>query len=248
MIKSLFNKKETKLIILSTLVLSFAFGFNDKRPDFVLSYWLLNMLQIIILVTISLLIIEITTRILAKKYACTIEYQIWGIKRFFLGRILGFYVDIILKRKIPLGIILSILGAFISKGSFVFALVQNHEVKENRALRAFRKNPHITELETAIIYSVAPLIAVFLICLAKILNISALATINSYFAIFLILPFPSSNAIKFLFSAKFFYLFIFIFVILSTILLAYTGIISSIIIAILSATIILILSLFKTYK
>lgn len=242
MTKSLFNKKEAKLIILSIIVLSFAFGFNDKRPDFVLSYWLLNMLQIIILVTISLLIMEITTRILAKKYACTIEYQIWGIKRFFLGR-----YDT-LKRKIPLGIILCILGAFVSKGSFVFALVQNHTIKENHALRAFKKNPHVTELEAAIIYSVAPLTAVFLICLAKILNISALATINSYFAIFLILPFPSSNAIKFLFSAKFFYLFIFTFVIISTILLAYTGIISSIIIAILSATILLVLSLFKTYK
>lgn len=242
MTKSLFNKKEAKLIILSILVLSFAFGFNDKRPNFVLSYWLLNMLQMIILITISLLIIEIATRSLAKKYACTIEYQIWGIKRFFLGR-----YDI-LKRKIPLGIIICILGAFVSKGSFVFALVQNHTIKENHALRAFKKNLHVTELETAIIHSVAPLTAVFLVCLAKILNISALATINSYFAIFLILPFPSSNAIKFLFSTKFFYLFIFIFVILSTILLAYTGIMSSIIIAILSATIILILSLFKTYK
>ncbi len=248
MIKKLFDKKELNLIILSILLLSFAFGFNDGQQDFVLSYWISHLILVIILVTISILIIELAIRNIAKMYDCSIEYKLWGIKRFFLGRILGFYIDTTLKRKIPLGIILCTLGAFISKGAFIFALIQNHLIKENAQVRSLRRSQHVSELETAIIYSVVPLTALFLVCVAKILQIDTLALINSYFAIFFIIPFPSSDAIRFLFSAKFFYLFIFMFVLTSTIILINAGIISAIIIGILTATIFLILSLFKTYK
>lgn len=240
MIKKIFDKKEVKLIILSIVVLSFAFGFNDKRPDFVLSYYLFNLVLVTILVALSILIIEIMIRLIARQYFCNIQHQVWGIKRYSLRATL--------KKKIPLGVIFCILGAFISKGSFVFALVQNHLIKENTSFRALKKSIHISEFETAVIYSIAPLTALVLVCIGKILNLGLLSTINSYFAIFLILPFPASDAIKILFSAKFFYLFVLVFIVLSTILLIYTGVISTIIIAILASTIILILSLFKTYK
>ena len=242
MIKNLFKKKELNLIILSIIVLSFAFGFNDGRQDFVFSYWISHLILVIILVTISILIIELAIRNIAKMYDCSIEYQLWGIKRYFIGS------GNIFKKKIPFGIIFCILGAFISKGTFIFALIQNHLIKENTKVRSLKRSQHVSELETAIIYSIIPLTALFLVCVAKILQIDNLALINSYFAIFFIIPFPSSDAIRFLFSAKFFYLFIFIFVLISTIVLINTGIISAIIIGLLTATIFLILSLFKTYK
>lgn len=240
--KIIFSKKEIKLIILSILVLTFAFGFDDKRPDFVLSYYVSNLFIILFLVSASLLIIETTLRYLAKRYATTVEYELWGIKRFFFGR-----YDT-LKKKIPLGIIFCILGAFLSRGLFTFALLQNHKLKENQALRSLRKYKHILESEIAIIYSVAPLTAVFLICLAKVFAIPQLALINSVIAIFLIIPFPSSDAMRFLFSAKFLYAFISLFVIISTILLSYTGVIAAIITGVITSSIFLFFSVFKTYK
>ena len=79
-----FTKIENKHLIISILILTFVFAFNDKSSSFYLPFWLLNFIKILIIITFSLLFKEIIKKYWAEKYGAVSEYRIWNIQRYYL--------------------------------------------------------------------------------------------------------------------------------------------------------------------
>ena len=54
--------REIKSIIVIVLVLTFIFAFDDGKPAFVLTDWLLNFLYVLILVSLTVLFLLLSSR------------------------------------------------------------------------------------------------------------------------------------------------------------------------------------------
>ena len=175
--------------------MSLIFGFDDKQPKLDLAYWLFNFLTILLFTTVSLGLHIYAQKRLAKVYGCKVILDLWKLKRIITARK---DIKIKLTKKlsityIPIGIILSILTYILSSGQIFFAAITSIETKITKAYRIGKKYVNLTDIESAKIAVVGPLVNIFLALLASQIPsqiAKPLIIINLAMAVSYMLPLP----------------------------------------------------------
>ncbi len=242
-----FTKKEVLHLLLSSIILGFVFGFDDKRPVFILSLWFQNYLFVTLLSFISLLIFILSQKIISSIYRANSEYRVWYTRRFLIresGYIKSKQPEPKLYETIPLGIILPILVILFSKGSLPFSAVLQTQISAFKPHRIGKKFSEVTEYESSVI-ALCPIITCMIIALlSKFLNLESLYIINLSLAISNILPLPKLNGMTIFFGSRFLYIFSFFLITLLAIFSYFLPIFASIVFSLLASIIILILYYF----
>ena len=138
----MFTKKEFLALIISVLILTFIFGFYDGSPTFVLSNWMLNFFRIFLLVSVAVLFRELVIKLFAKRHDATSEYEIWNIKQIWF--------NVKLKMGLPLGILIALIFAIVSKGRFFFTAIGTNKLKEIGVARVGRKYQNIKKKDAKV--------------------------------------------------------------------------------------------------
>ena len=108
----MFTKREVGSLAVSILLLGLVFGFDDGQPAFAASFWIKNLIIVILLVAASVLLRELFIKLTASKFQAKSEYDIWLFERYW------FKAGNKIKPGIPFGVILALLGSLISMGQF----------------------------------------------------------------------------------------------------------------------------------
>lgn len=204
----MFGKKEFIAILISILILSFVFGFNDGSKTFSLNFWLLNFLKVLIIVTISVLLRELVMKIIARKKGCDSEYELWGIKRYW------FYEHNRFNVAIPFAAIISVLVTLFSNGKAFFTVLGKNVIKANRKLRVGREYTRLTHSDENFIIAAGILVTGFLAILFNLfdqmswVDFSLIVNINMWLTLWSLLPLPSLNAGRLFFNSRSMYIFI----------------------------------------
>src|SRR3989344_4900747 len=207
----MFTKKEVIALLISILVFAFIFGFDDGRQTFNASYWLANFFTIVIIIAISLLVRELVIKFFAKRHEAESQYKIWQMEYLWFDK------KVKLIRPLPFGIIISLILAVYSKGTFFF---------------------------TAIVASLFLSIIVLLFGRLTNTDFSRFVNINFYLALFNMIPFSSLDGAKIFFGSLTLYLFMAIFVI-GAFLLIQLNVIIALLVAFLIASVIAIIYFLK---
>lgn len=211
----MFEKKEIGSFIISVIVLSLIFGFDDKQSVFNLNHWLINLVRIAILVIISLLVHELAHKLLARYHGCKAESRVWGIQQ------IGFKKTAKIM-KLPLGILLPLIVMLLSKGQLFFAAINQTSYSTMPEERLGKKYPRLMNYEMAKFAAAGPIASILFALLIKSLGISQISdliTINIALAVSNVLPFPRLDGSECLFGSKTLFIFTFFFVIISAILI-----------------------------
>lgn len=240
-----------KHLIASILILSFIFGFDDKRPEFIVSLWLLNFVSVFIVVSISLIIHELMHKITASKFEATTDYRLWSIKRYGFARtaklpkkFFGFTIN-----NFYIGAIIGIILTIVSMGKFIFAAIGQNFIEPIKIKRIGYKLKSLSNYQIVSIALIGPLTNIFLALIFSLINFKFGVFVNSIIAIYSMLPLPKLDGSYVLFNAKFTYLFFAILIGFCAILLLQNiSAIVSVILAIIIASIITMIFLYKSYK
>ncbi|MBI2670968.1 hypothetical protein HYX18_03260 [Candidatus Woesearchaeota archaeon] len=250
MVNIKFSKIEKKHLILSIILLSVIFGFDDKRPEFVLSLWLSNFFVILILVSISLILHEMSHKIVANKIGAIADYRLWAIQRFGFRRrsalpitIFNFKIN-----NFYIGAFLGILLAIVSKGKFIFAAIGQTLLSIDINKRAHKNLKELQKSEVISIAIIGPLVSLILIAIFKILGWNEGVLINSMLAIYSMLPFPRLDGNYIFFRSPFTYLFFVLFTLAFLLLINNINIIMTFIIALVLASLITIVYFYSSQK
>lgn len=243
------------------MVVAFVFGFDDKRPEFELNYWLLNFIKIALLVAVALVFREIVRKFIARKHGCDAVFDLWKITRIgfmtmsHFPQTLNLGFTKIVFHSIQAGIILPILISALSNGQIFFAVAGTSLVAINATYRIGRKYPtRVTDYETAKIVLAAPMANLLLAVLFKMLGgeagyFSQFVFINSWLAIANMIPFPHLDGGRILFGSIPLYVFSLAFIVGVVILLNYLGVFSTLILSLLfAAVVVIVYYYYKVYK
>lgn len=230
-----FNKIEVKELIIVTIILGFLFSFRlwDDGIGHVLFTWF----RFFVVAMISLLIYVMAQKKLANKLGMESEYSIWSIRRLSLSSKS--------KNPFPIGIIIALVLIFISNGKLIWAALGSTMLNLKR-VRFGSKYNRIGESEAGKIALMGPLVSLLLAFIFKAIGWGEFVTVNSYLAVFNMLPFPGLEGCKLFFGSKILYIFSLIFIVVSVVLLQSVGVLASLLFALLIAALITILySYFK---
>lgn len=228
----MFTKREEKHLLISILVLTIIFGFDDGAKTFVLQNWVLNFIKILIFAAIAILFRELVVKFFARRHDATSEYELWSIKR------MGFNKK--LEKGLPLGLIISLLLTLASVGRFFFTAIGIHKLTEYKSSREGRKFATLNYFEEAQIASTSILSSLFLAVVGLIIgnifdfNMTYFVNINFFIALFNMLPISNLDGAKIFFGSIILYIFVAIFLIVSFVLIKFT-IIFGLLIAFLAA-------------
>ena len=230
------TKTELRDFIISIIVITFVFGFNDKQPSFDFSYWLVNFIKILFIVLISFALHVLMQKIVASKYGCNAAFTISRLKRYGFSRASKFPINFFgyTLKSLPLGIILPIIIALASNGQIFYAATGACLITLSKFYKLGREYQHLTEWEIAKITFSGILINVLLALIFKPF-FPLFTNINIMLAISFLIPIPETDGSQLFFASRFLYLFTLIFVLCIAILLSYLSIITTLIIALVFA-------------
>ncbi|MFA5176301.1 MAG: hypothetical protein WC413_03540 [Candidatus Nanoarchaeia archaeon] len=210
----IFSKKEVNKLIIAILILSFIFGYNDKATAFNWNHWLTNFFLVLIVVCFSFLLHQIVQKLVAKKYGCQTEFDLWKIKRY------GYRAkDKFPKKFGPWTIsglpiyLFSIFITLISNGLWFFAVVGTTIIEANESKRIGKVFPKITGIEKAIVMFSGALVNLLLVLIFSNLatwtgiNFDLFIIINLWICVFSLVPLPGLEGLEILFGSLPFYIF-----------------------------------------
>jgi len=241
----IFAKKEIKHLILSILLVAFAFGFDDKQATFSASYWFLNYFRIALLVAVTYLVYQLSQKFVANTYKAQAEYRIWSIKQYWFHPSFHFPLHLKIKNKtilkinsLPIGLILLLIVSFFSLGKLFFIAIGCYKLKERPHLRAQKRWMNLTGYEQAKIAIAGPLVVLIFALIIKAINpaLTEAIFINQMFAIFNMIPLGSLNGAKILFNSVPLYIFTLVLIISTILLMSFISSVQSLLIAIIFAT------------
>jgi Zn-dependent protease len=187
-----FTRAEKKWLIIAILALALIAGFDDGRETFEMSYWLFNLFNMLLIVTLAVVVREAAHRI----------YGLWS----------GFRVEY---KPSFHTIILGLIIAFVSMGKIVFlapSTVVLHLLEKHR-LGYFRYGLGYSTVGTvALMGPLANLaLAIFFKTFTFLPNplIEAAVFINVVFAISNMLPIPGLDGLQLFYASRFGYFFAF---------------------------------------
>ncbi|MBI2148727.1 hypothetical protein HYU23_03535 [Candidatus Woesearchaeota archaeon] len=219
--KKIFAKREEINLLISILVLTFVFGFDDGSKIFVLTNWLLNLIKIFFLVVIAILFRELIIKYFAKRHDATSEYELWRMKKMWFG-------GGNLTKGFPFGIILALIFTIFSQGKLFFTAIGIHSLTEYKIARLGRKHPTLNYFEEAQIASAGIISSLFLavagLLIGRIfgINMNYFVNINFFIALFNMLPFSNLDGAKIFFGSLIMYIFVLVFIIVGFIIIKFT--------------------------
>lgn len=248
-----FDKHEIQQIIAAIIVLAFIFSFKASIDSIT---WIKEFLLMLILSGLSLYI-----NILGHKYAAVsngaeAKFQLWTIERF------GFSKAAVLKKKpvdpllrllhniaffpLQLWLVVPILVTIFSNGQLPFAAVYTTAITMTAAHRLGKRYLRISEIETAKIALVGPLLNIaFALIIKSLFGLTGIAgdlvLINLALAISNMLPLPKLDGSQVFFSSILLYIFSIVFILGSAFLIHFLTLFPTLILSTLFATTISIL-------
>jgi len=238
----MFTTKESKHILIITLVVAIVFAFDDKQPVFILSSWLRNFIVIFFGAALTVIVHAAAHKIAAGYYSVKIEITSWNLRRF------TFATKAYLRRGlIPLGAIISLIFTIFSNGRLYFPLSESFNITDTeRHKRIGKRFQAMTDYETARLAFFGPLANILLAFFIKLLDVSdTLVLMNVIFASVHMLPLPQVDGSKIFFGSKLLFAFGITFIFLSALFLI---IISNPFIILFTLLIAAAVSLFYLYK
>lgn len=190
-----FQKEEVKHLLISIIVVTFIFAFNDKRDSFNMAFWLTNFLIVGFIVALTFIVHVSAQKVFALQVGYIAEYRMWTT-----------------------GLILGAVVALLSGGSW-FVLLPGGIFIQHMAIQRlgkFRYGLNIKSMgNIAASGSVANLVlATFAVAMSKQLHImppffDLMAKINFFFLIFMLLPLPKLPGLYLFFASRLTYVFVF---------------------------------------
>ncbi len=249
--RELFNKKEVRVLIISILILGFVFGLNDNQTKFVLDSWILNLIKVLIVVSISLLFRELIRKWVAHKHGCETELNIWTFQRWGFSEGVKLplkFLGIKLLDKIWGGILFPILVSLLSLGRFYFPVVNTTEVIEDYNKRAGKDFIRLTGSENAVINLSAAFASLFLALIGVLLRFDQFITVNFWLCLFSFLPLGNLDGTKTLFGSIYWYIFGLTFSVLAFVLINFVTLWDSIFISLIGSGLVLLYLLYVIFK
>ena len=251
MVNIKFSKQEVNHLLFGVLILGIIFGFDDKSSSFILSRWLMNLLGVMIITAISLLIVMYFYKLISSKMNASVEFRLWGIKRFSLNRDPEFPINIFgfKMNNFYIGPLLGIFVAIVSKGKFIFAAVNQiliEPIHKKRVISNSFKELKTTEIVTIAI--IGPLVNVILAAIFLMFGWKEGFFINSMLAIYSLLPLPRMAGGHIFFNSPFSYIFLVLLTISTLLLLAKFVLIISLLLALVISTIITLTDFYYSNK
>ncbi len=227
-----YTRKELKSFLIVVIVLALVFGFNDGRDTFEMSYWLGNLLQVLIIVAIGIFVHDLGHDLISSKEGFNSEFRVWGIKRLGFNepsypkmfRLFGkqFHIE-----ALPIGIFLAVIVMLLSNGKLFWAAVSSFGLVTVKAHRLGRKFVETTDYEDAKIAIAGPMAMAFLAIILKIFNGTGIfdkaILIYSVIVIYDMLPLPGLDGFHVLIGSKPLYAFGTAFLVSSVLLIHYLG-------------------------
>lgn len=211
--------KEIRHFILTILIVTFVFAFDDKRATFELSYWLSNFFRVMLAVAVIVLVHYMGHKFAARHYNVIAEHRVWGIGRYsFVTK--AYFKKI---KSFPLGAVLAIIISFLSNGKFFFTAVESINLRVEEHKRLGRRWLKLTELETARIALAGPFANILFAFLIQLFNSSGmfdqLVLMNCVYAIYHMIPISQLDGTKVFFGSIILYVFGVVFIAMSFLLL-----------------------------
>ena len=251
------SKTEAINFIFTVLVLAIVFGYNDGRPVFEFSFWITNFFKVLVIAAISIYLHNIAHKYVAKRYGLAVEHRVWGIKKLSLAepkypKKISIFGKKFVIESFPLGIILPILFAIFTNGRFYFATVESYKLFMKRISRFGKRFIHVTDFEEAKIAIAGPLVNIFIAIAFSTINFNgmfdSIVLINSWIALFHMLPFPELDGFKVLVGSVPIYIFSFVFILCVTLFMKFIGSFGALLLALLLAILLVFLFFWRLYK
>lgn len=247
----LFDKKEIRSLIIGALVLGFVFSFREWGYGEVnVSIGITNLIRTAILSLIVLLIYQSSHKLIAKKYGANSTFRLWGLNRYWFttkSKIenMNFFGKKF--KRINMGVTLPILLALLSNGVIKFGAVGSSEVTEVSRKLAGKKYKYLTEYELGKIHLVGPLtVLLFSLILHQFTGFENIVQISYTIALFSMIPFSGLDGAKVFFGSLPLYIFGAGFMLATVLLMQIVSPIWTLILAGITAFILLVLFLHKT--
>ncbi len=248
-----FDRHEISQIIAGLIVLAFVFSFNIEQT---FSQWLKNFILMFILSGASLYVNLVAHKYAAYARGANAKFELWTIQRFGFGKASaakGRPADPLLRLlyniaffPLNLWLVVPILVAFFSNGQLPFAAVGITSIAITSAHRLGKKYLHASEIETAKIAVVGPIInLMFALIIKTLFGLSGIAgdlvTINIALAVSNMLPLPRLDGSQVFFSSVLLYIFSMVFILGCAFLIFFLTIFPTLILSLIFAITILIL-------
>jgi len=185
--------KENKIIIAIVILITIIFAFNDNKPDFSISNWLLNFVYVLLLSIISFLVVLLGYSLASKYFHTKTTIGISQLYRAGIerGREIGrtgfrkYRLEKTPLKKIPLGIIIAILVTLFSNGKFFFTAFYSLDTDTKRIGYRFKNT---TNLEHALIATAGIAASFILLFIYNVIGIEKGVTIITWLITWSLLP------------------------------------------------------------
>jgi len=215
--------------IITILVVTFVFAFDDKQAAFQLGYWLRNFLQVAIGVTLVVLVHYFGHKWAARRYNTDVIHKVWSIRRYglherahFPAKFDFFRITIIPIHSFPLGAVLAIVISFLSNGKFFFTPIEAIDIASGEEHRLGRWRLKVLEREIARIAFAGPVFNMIFAFILQSFNKSGmfdqLILISCLYALYHMIPWSQLDGAKIFFGSIYLYVFGLAFLLLSFLL------------------------------
>lgn len=238
--------------IITILVVTFVFAFDDKQATFQLGYWLANFLRVSIGVTIVVLVHYFGHKWAAGRYGTDVTHKIWSVRRYGLSKRAHFpiklhflNVTVIPINSFPLGSVLAVIVSFLSNGAFFFTPVEAIDIETGEKKRLGRWRLKVLEREMARIAFAGPAANILFAFVLTLFNTSGMFNqiilISCLYALYHMIPWSQLDGAKIFFGSIYLYVFGTAFLLLSFLLLMALPASAAFIFSIMGAAVILVI-------
>lgn len=188
------TKKEHRDLLISIIVTTFIFAFDDGRSTFEITYWLLNFGKIFLMIALAFYVHEFGHRLLALHVGFRPEYRMWVT-----------------------GLLIGLIFTFLTRGQWYIVLPGGLYLYHmaHRRLGHFRYG--LNYFSSGMVAVAGPLFNLLIATFWETLALFGImpeffrqmAFINLYYAVFSLLPLPNLDGIHMFFASRPTYVFIF---------------------------------------
>lgn len=216
--------------IITILVVTFVFAFDDKQPVFQLGHWLGNFLRVSVSVALVVLVHYFGHKWIARRYNTDVVHKIWSIRRYgfatrahFPIKIHFMNLTVVPIHSFPLGAVLAVVVSFLSNGKFFFTPVEAIDIKSGERKRLGRWRLKVLERESARIAFAGPAANMLFAFVLQLFNKSGMfdqiILISCVYALYHMIPWSQLDGAKIFFGSIYIYIFGLAFLLLSFLLL-----------------------------
>lgn len=189
-----FHNREKRDLLLTTLIVTFIFAYNDQSESFALASWLIHFVITGGFVALALLVHTSAQKIFGIQQGFTTEFRAW-----------------------PIGLVISLILTFITSGEFYVLLIGGMVIRHVTILRLGKWRYGENESARGLIASTGPvanlILATFALAISKQIGFMPetfawLATINLWIMVYSLLPLPRMDGIHLFVQSRLVYIFI----------------------------------------